>query len=53
MCYTSFLGPFSSEKILLNVFFPNSVSAFKCWCQAVWQYSMDFPSHLPLGGDIM
>ncbi|KAB2630954.1 protein SHOOT GRAVITROPISM 6 [Pyrus ussuriensis x Pyrus communis] len=24
-----------------------------CWCQAVWQYSLDIPSHSPLDGDIM
>jgi hypothetical protein len=28
-------------------------SAFKCWCQAAWQYSTDFPSHLPQDGDVM
>ncbi|KAJ0027548.1 hypothetical protein Pint_35765 [Pistacia integerrima] len=27
--------------------------AFKCWCQAAWQYSLDFPSHSFLDGDIM
>ncbi|XP_050910531.1 protein SHOOT GRAVITROPISM 6 isoform X7 [Lathyrus oleraceus] len=27
--------------------------AFKCWCQAAWQYSTDFPSHLPQDGDVM
>jgi len=30
-----------------------SLSAFKCWCQAVWQYSVDFPSHSPLDGGVM
>ncbi|XP_045795656.1 protein SHOOT GRAVITROPISM 6 isoform X1 [Trifolium pratense] len=28
-------------------------NAFKCWCQAAWQYSTDFPSHLPQDGDVM
>lgn len=28
-------------------------AAFKCWCQAAWQYSIDFPSHFPLDGDVM
>ena len=28
-------------------------SAFKCWCQAAWQYSTDFPSNLPQDGDVM
>ncbi|KAM6568771.1 hypothetical protein CsatB_016756 [Cannabis sativa] len=32
---------------------PIFANAFKCWCQAVWQYSMDFPSHSPLDGDVM
>ncbi|GAU20349.1 hypothetical protein TSUD_338310 [Trifolium subterraneum] len=30
-----------------------SSSPFKCWCQAAWQYSTDFPSHLPQDGDVM
>lgn len=32
---------------------PIFANAFKCWCQAAWQYSMDFPSHSFLDGDIM
>ncbi|XP_024022984.1 protein SHOOT GRAVITROPISM 6 [Morus notabilis] len=32
---------------------PIFANAFKCWCQAVLQYNMDFPSHSPLDGDIM
>ncbi|XP_021290041.1 protein SHOOT GRAVITROPISM 6 isoform X2 [Herrania umbratica] len=28
-------------------------NAFKCWCQAVWQYNLDFPSDSPLDGDVM
>jgi len=28
-------------------------AAFKCWCQASWQYSIDFPSHFPQDGDVM
>ncbi|KAI9086376.1 hypothetical protein K1719_031830 [Acacia pycnantha] len=32
---------------------PIFANAFKCWCQAAWQFSMDFPSHSPLDGDIM
>ncbi|XP_028777131.1 protein SHOOT GRAVITROPISM 6 isoform X2 [Neltuma alba] len=32
---------------------PIFANAFKCWCQAAWQYSVDFPSHSPLDGDIM
>ncbi|XP_034223743.1 protein SHOOT GRAVITROPISM 6 isoform X1 [Prunus dulcis] len=32
---------------------PVFANAFKCWCQAVWQYSLDIPSHSPLDGDIM
>ncbi|XP_059462470.1 protein SHOOT GRAVITROPISM 6 isoform X2 [Corylus avellana] len=32
---------------------PICANAFKCWCQAVWQYSVDFPSDSPLGGDVM
>ncbi|RVW47968.1 Protein SHOOT GRAVITROPISM 6 [Vitis vinifera] len=31
----------------------NSFPAFKCWCQASWQYSMDFPSTSPLDADVM
>lgn len=27
--------------------------AFKCWCQAAGQYSLDFPSHSFLDGDIL
>ncbi|XP_042943592.1 protein SHOOT GRAVITROPISM 6 isoform X2 [Carya illinoinensis] len=27
--------------------------AFNCWCQAVWQYSVDFPLHSLLDGDVM
>ncbi|KAL5740899.1 hypothetical protein ACOSQ2_030079 [Xanthoceras sorbifolium] len=32
---------------------PIFANAFKCWCQAAWQYSVDFPSHSFLDGDIM
>ncbi|PQQ19778.1 protein SHOOT GRAVITROPISM 6 [Prunus yedoensis var. nudiflora] len=32
---------------------PIFANAFKCWCQAVWQYSLDIPSQSPLDGDIM
>ncbi|KAM3689336.1 hypothetical protein ACB098_09G040300 [Castanea mollissima] len=32
---------------------PIFANAFKCWCQAVWQYSVDFPSHSPLDGGVM
>lgn len=28
-------------------------SAFKCWCQAVWQCSLDIPLHPSLDSDIM
>lgn len=29
------------------------VTAFKCWCQAAWQYSIDFPSQFLQDGDVM
>ncbi|XP_041024886.1 protein SHOOT GRAVITROPISM 6 isoform X2 [Juglans microcarpa x Juglans regia] len=32
---------------------PIFANAFKCWCQAVWQYSVDFPLHSLLDGDVM
>ncbi|WJZ93744.1 hypothetical protein VitviT2T_012661 [Vitis vinifera] len=32
---------------------PIFANAFKCWCQASWQYSMDFPSTSPLDADVM
>ncbi|TYH47376.1 hypothetical protein ES332_D11G407600v1 [Gossypium tomentosum] len=32
---------------------PIFANAFKCWCQAVWQYNIDFPSESPIDGDIM
>ncbi|XP_021677399.2 protein SHOOT GRAVITROPISM 6 isoform X1 [Hevea brasiliensis] len=32
---------------------PIFAHAFKCWCQAAWQYNMDFPSHSPLDADVM
>ncbi|KAI4300360.1 hypothetical protein L6164_033748 [Bauhinia variegata] len=32
---------------------PIFANAFKCWCQAAWQYNMDFPSHSFLDGDVM
>ncbi|KAM2569015.1 hypothetical protein TB2_009175 [Malus domestica] len=32
---------------------PIFANAIKCWCQAVWQNSLDIPSHSPLDGDIM
>ncbi|MED6125911.1 Protein SHOOT GRAVITROPISM 6, partial [Stylosanthes scabra] len=32
---------------------PIFANAFKCWCQAAWQHSLDSPSHIPLGGDVM
>ncbi|KAL5709726.1 Protein SHOOT GRAVITROPISM 6 [Ranunculus cassubicifolius] len=32
---------------------PIFANAFKCWCQAVWQYRLDFPSHHLLDTDVM
>ncbi|XP_042943595.1 protein SHOOT GRAVITROPISM 6 isoform X5 [Carya illinoinensis] len=32
---------------------PIFANAFNCWCQAVWQYSVDFPLHSLLDGDVM
>ncbi|XP_017977199.1 PREDICTED: protein SHOOT GRAVITROPISM 6 isoform X5 [Theobroma cacao] len=32
---------------------PIFANAFKCWCQAVGQYNVDFPSDSPLDGDVM
>lgn len=60
--YAPFFGSWFCFRHLL--FFPytvslqrcnicSSVPAFKCWCQAVWQYSVDFPLHSLLDGDVM
>lgn len=32
---------------------PIFANAFRCWCQAAWQYSSDVPSHSILDGDVM
>ncbi|PPS15065.1 hypothetical protein GOBAR_AA05489 [Gossypium barbadense] len=32
---------------------PIFANAFKCWCQAVWQYNIDFPSESPIDGDVI
>ncbi|WCJ34428.1 ARM repeat superfamily protein [Euphorbia peplus] len=32
---------------------PIFANAFKCWGQAAWQYTMDFPSHSLLDADVM
>ncbi|KAF9680217.1 hypothetical protein SADUNF_Sadunf06G0098200 [Salix dunnii] len=32
---------------------PIFANAFRCWCQAAWQYNMDFPSQSPLDADVM
>ncbi|XP_059667544.1 protein SHOOT GRAVITROPISM 6 isoform X2 [Cornus florida] len=32
---------------------PIFANAFKCWCQACWQYSVDFPLLSLLDGDVM
>ncbi|PPD77997.1 hypothetical protein GOBAR_DD25071 [Gossypium barbadense] len=32
---------------------PIFANAFKCWCQAVWQYNVDFPSNSLIDGDVM
>ncbi|XP_061964637.1 protein SHOOT GRAVITROPISM 6 isoform X5 [Populus nigra] len=32
---------------------PIFANAFRCWCQAAWQYNMDFPSLSPLDADVM
>ncbi|KAM7255099.1 hypothetical protein ACFE04_020340 [Oxalis oulophora] len=32
---------------------PIFANAFKCWCQAASLYSVDFPSHSPLDGDVI
>ncbi|XWS66827.1 hypothetical protein CRYUN_Cryun05aG0234400 [Craigia yunnanensis] len=29
------------------------IIAFKCWCRAVWQYDVDFPSDSPIDVDVM
>lgn len=30
-----------------------SFTAFKCWCQAAWQYSKDFPSDPLFDNDVV
>ncbi|KAI5680712.1 hypothetical protein M9H77_01939 [Catharanthus roseus] len=32
---------------------PIMANAFKCWCQACWQYSLDYPLVSVLDGDVM
>ncbi|KAK8685539.1 hypothetical protein V6N13_041539 [Hibiscus sabdariffa] len=32
---------------------PIFANAFKCWCQAVWQCNIDFPSNSLIDGDVM
>ncbi|KAL8154351.1 hypothetical protein V2J09_012111 [Rumex salicifolius] len=32
---------------------PVFANAFKCWCQAIWQYETECPSHSGLDGDVM
>ncbi|GMI96611.1 hypothetical protein HRI_003330400 [Hibiscus trionum] len=32
---------------------PIFANAFKCWCQAVWQCNIDFPSNSPIDDDVM
>ncbi|XP_038883575.1 protein SHOOT GRAVITROPISM 6 isoform X1 [Benincasa hispida] len=32
---------------------PIFANAIKCWCQAAWQHSVDFPSHSSIDGDVM
>ncbi|KAK8493247.1 hypothetical protein V6N13_035112 [Hibiscus sabdariffa] len=32
---------------------PIFANAFKCWCQAVWQYNIDFPSNSLIDGAVM
>ncbi|XP_073526484.1 uncharacterized protein [Phyllobates terribilis] len=32
---------------------PIFANALKCWCQAIWQYGTEFPSHSGLDGDVM
>lgn len=35
------------------LFFGFLLSAFKCWCQACWQYSLDYPVFSVVDGDVM
>ncbi|XP_042014452.1 protein SHOOT GRAVITROPISM 6-like isoform X1 [Salvia splendens] len=32
---------------------PIFANAFKSWCQACWQYGVDFPMHTAIDGDVM
>ncbi|GMH09863.1 hypothetical protein Nepgr_011704 [Nepenthes gracilis] len=32
---------------------PNFANAFKCWCQATWQYNIEFQPHSALDEDVM
>lgn len=35
------------------LFFLFLLPAFKCWCQACWQYSLDYPLFSVVDGDVM
>ncbi|KAF6167742.1 hypothetical protein GIB67_017237 [Kingdonia uniflora] len=41
---------FGSVRDAQRAIFAN---AFKCWCQAVWQFRIDFPSHPLFDNDVM
>lgn len=44
----------SSVTFLAATLWTYSTSAaIKCWCQAAWQHSVDFPSHSSIDGDVM
>ncbi|KAG6401560.1 hypothetical protein SASPL_138420 [Salvia splendens] len=34
-------------------FVASMIRAFKSWCQACWQYGVDFPMHTAIDGDVM
>nr|AAK98733.1 Hypothetical protein [Oryza sativa Japonica Group] len=49
-----FAGPTSALPAMLQILADfASAEAFRCWCQAAWQYIGDAPSELPFDTDVM
>uniref|UniRef100_A0A0E0K8R8 Condensin complex subunit 1 C-terminal domain-containing protein n=1 Tax=Oryza punctata TaxID=4537 RepID=A0A0E0K8R8_ORYPU len=49
-----FAGPTSALPAMLQILADFALAeAFRCWCQAAWQYIGDAPSELPFDTDVM
>ncbi|KAG6479397.1 hypothetical protein ZIOFF_062860 [Zingiber officinale] len=53
LCALTFSFPLHVFLVVRDAQRPVFANAFKCWCQAAWQYIRDFPSDPLLDTDVM